>query len=328
MEKHRVGILVRRSLREKILREEDLQKLKGFADIRINREDRDLTEEEAARFLSGTDAAMASWGSWRLTPAILEAAPRLKIWVHAAGSVKTRMCSEAWEKGIILTSAAAAIAGDVAELTIGFITIGLRRIIPHMREMAANELPDKAASRSLYRKTVGVISASHVGRAVMALLKPYNVRILLYDPYVDAEQARRLGAELVDLETMARESDVVTCHAPRLEETHHIYNGTHFKLMKHDAIFVNTSRGDNIDEAALIEELEKGRLFALLDVSSPEPARPDSPLRRLPNVVLSPHVAGLPSCRLGEIAVEELCRFSAGKPQMHRVTRDMLDRIA
>ena len=328
MERPQVGILARRSLREKILREEDLQSLKGFAEVSMNPEDRDLTEEEAARFLSGMDAAMSSWGSSRLTSAVLEAASGLKIWVHAAGSVKTKMCPEAWEKGIVLTSAAAAIAGDVAELTIGFITIGLRRIIPYMREMAANEPPDKAASRSLYRKTVGVISASHVGRQVMELLQPYNVRILLYDPYVDSDQAKTFGAELVDLEKMARESDVVTCHAPALEQTYHMFNGTHFKLMKDDAIFVNTSRGNNIDEAALIEELEKGRLFALLDVSSPEPAMPDSPLRRLPNVALTPHVAGRPSFRLGEMAVEELRRFYAGEPQMHQVTRDMLDRIA
>ncbi len=331
MRKPRVGILVRSSLRDMILPAEVVEALARFAEVRLNPEDRDFTEEEAAAFLHDAEGAVSSWGTPRLTSAILEAAPRLKVWAHAAGSAKRRMCPEAWEMGIVLTSAAAAIAVDVAELTIGFMTIGLRRIIPCMREMAANDPPDKAASRSLYRKTVGIIGAGHVGRRVMELLKPYRARILLYDPYVDAEQARRLGAELVDLETMAREGDVVTCHAPRLEETHHMYNETHFKLMKDDAIFINNAVGDLIDEAALIEELEKGRLFAFLDTSSPQPPAPDSRLRRLPNVVLTPGHAALAGQRpsvIGEMAVEELRRFFAGEPQMHRLTQDMLHRIA
>ena len=101
-----------------------------------------------------------------------------------------------------------------------------------------------------------------------------------------------------------------------------------FKLMKDDAVFVNTSRGDNIDETALIEELEKGRLFAFLDVTSPEPPRSDSPLRKLPNCVLTPHVAGQQSYRIGDLVVEELRRCFAGEEQKFQVTRDMLDRMA
>ncbi len=331
MSKPRVGILVRRSLREMILPAEALQELERFAEVILNPEDRDFAEEEAAVFLRDADGAMSSWGTPSLTSAILEAAPGLKVWAHAAGSAKRRMCPEAWEKGVVLTSAAAAIAVDVAELTIGFMTIGLRRVIPYMREMAANAAIDMDASHSLYRKTVGIIGAGHVGRRVMELLKPYKARILLYDPYLDAEQAETLGAELVDLEKMARESDVVTCHAPRLDGTHHMVNGTHFKLMKDDAIFINNAVGDNVDEAALIEELEKGRLFAFLDASSPQPPEPDSPLRRLPNVVLTPGHAALAGQRpsvIGEMAVEELRRFFAGEPQMHQLTREMLDRIA
>ncbi len=329
MTKPKVGILVKRWLREKILSDKDLEALKGFAEVEINPEDRDLTEEEAAEFLRGMDGAMSSWQVTNLTPAILEGAPGLKIWAYGAGSIKGKICDEAWEKGVIVTSAAPAIADDVAELTMGFITIGLRKVIPYMRQMAADERTVKDESRSLYRRTVGVISASQVGQRVMRLLRPYEVRILLYDPYMDEGRAREeFGAELVDLETMARESDVVTCHAPKLEATYHMFNGTHFKLMKDDAVFVNTSRGDNIDEQALIAELEAGRLFAFLDVTSPEPPTPDSPLRRLPNVVLTPHVAGQRSFRIGRMAVEELRRCFAGEAQLFRVKREMLDRLA
>ena len=107
-----------------------------------------------------------------------------------------------------------------------------------------------------------------------------------------------------------------------------MWNETHFKLMQDDAVFVNTSRGANIDEAALIAELEKGRFFAFLDVTDPEPAAMDSPLRKLDNVILTPHMAGMQSYRLGARKVEELRRCFAGEEQLFQVTRDMLDRLA
>jgi phosphoglycerate dehydrogenase-like enzyme len=329
MSKPKIGILVKTSLRERILSDEDLDKMKSFADVEINPTDEDFTEDEAAEFLAGKDGAMSSWRVTNLTPGILEKSPGLKIWAYGAGTVKGKICEEAWEKGVIVTSSAPAIADDVAELTMGFITIGLRRVILYMREMQANEPALKPRARSLYKRTVGVISASQVGQRVMRLLKPYDVGILLFDPFMPADRARdEFGAEVADLETIAKESDVVTIHAPKLEATYHMYNGTHFKLMKDDAVFVNTSRGDNIDEAALIEELEKGRLFAYLDVTSPEPPVADSPLRKLPNCVLTPHVAGLQSYRIGNLVVEELRRCFAGEEQKFRVTREMLDTLA
>ena len=330
MSKPKIGILVPETLRNRILSADDLEKLKSFADVEINPNgDNHLSEEEAADFLADKDGAMSSWGVTNLTPGILEKATGLKIWAYGAGTVKGKISEEAWEKGVIVTSAAPAIADDVAALTMGFITIGLRRVITYMREMQANEPALKPLSRSLFRRTVGVVSASQVGQRVMRLLKPYDARILLYDPFISAERAREeFGAELADLETIARESEVVTIHAPKLEATYHMYNATHFKLMKDDAVFVNTSRGDNIDEGALIEELEKGRLFAFLDVTSPEPPVPESPLRKLPNCVLTPHVAGLQSFRVGDLVVEELRRCFAGEEQKFQVTREMLDRLA
>lgn len=329
MSRPKVGILVGKSLRKQIFSKAELKKLEGFSDLKINPEDQDLKGEAAADFLRDMDGAISSWGSGILTPTILETATKLKIWAYCAGTVKGKICDEAWEKGVVVTSAAPAIADDVAEMTMGFITIGLRRVIPFMRQMRENSQVNKKMSRSLFRRTVGVISASQVGQRVMRLLRPYEVRILLFDPYVEEFQVKEeFGAELVDLETIARESDVVTCHAPKLEETFHLLNRTHFKLMKDDAVFVNTSRGANVDEKALVEELKSGRLFAFLDVTDPEPPGPGNPLRRLPNVVLTPHIAGQRSFRVGALGVEELKRFFSGEKQFFQVTRDMLRRLA
>ena len=238
------------------------------------------------------------------------------------------VADDAWYGGVTVTSAAPAIAEDVAEMTMACITMGLRCVVPLSRRMASNQPVDKDVVRSLYRATVGVISASHVGRRVVERLVPYDTRILLYDPFVGPDEASRLGVELAGLDQMARESDAVTCHAPKLPETYHMLGESHFRAMRDDTIVVNTSRGDNIDEAALVGELEKGRLFAFLDVTSPEPAAADSPLRTLPNVVLTPHIAGAKSFRTGAMASEELRRFFTGRPQIHKVTRDMLPVIA
>ncbi len=328
MGKPKVAILIRKPLRERILDGVDLSKLEAAADVEVNPHERDLSEDEAIEMLREAEGVMSSWGTVPLTRAIVEAAPSLRIWAHAAGSVKRMVAEDAWDSGVAVTSAAPAIADDVAEITMAFITMGLRNIVHYMRGMAANEPVDKDDARSLYRKTVGVISASHVGRRVIELLRPYDTRILLYDPFVSEDQAASLGAELADLDKIARESDVVTCHAPRLPETRHMLGERHFRAMRDDAVVVNTSRGDNLDESALIGELERGRLFAFLDVASPEPPAADSPLRRLPNAALTPHIAGVKSFRTGAMAVEELLRYFAGEPQVHRVTREMLPTIA
>lgn len=328
MAKPKVGVVVRDSLRQRILSNADLEKLKGFADVTVFQEDRNLSDAEAAEFLKGMDGAFTSWNSGDLTPAILELAPNMKIWAYGAGTIKGKICDEAWEKDVIVTSAAPVIADDVAELTLGFITIGLRQVFPFSQMMRNNARPDKNSAKSLFRRTVGVISASQVGQRVMRLLKPYETRILLYDPFMTPQRAAEFGAELADLETIARESEVVTIHAPKLDATYHMWNEKHFKLMQDDCVFVNTSRGANLDEAALIRELEKGRFFAFLDVTDPEPPVADSPLRKLPNVVLTPHCAGMQSYRIGARKVEELRRCFAGEEQLFRVTRDMLDRLA
>lgn len=328
MAKPKVGIAVNKSLRERILSDADLEKLKGFADVTVNEEDRNLSVEEAAAFFKGMDGAFTSWNSGDLTPAILESAPNMKIWAYGAGTIKGKICDEAWEKDVVVTSAAPVIADDVAELTLGFITIGLRNVFPFSQMMRNNERPSKTNAKSLFRRTVGVISASQVGQRVMRLLQPYETRILLYDPFMTPERAGTFGAELADLETIARESEVVTIHAPKLDATYHMWNETHFKLMQDDCVLVNTSRGANLDEAAMIRELEKGRFFAFLDVTDPEPPVADSPLRKLPNVVLTPHCAGMQSYRIGARKVEELRRCFAGEDQLFRVTRDMLDRLA
>lgn len=138
-----------------------------------------------------------------------------------------------------------------------------------------------------------------------------------------------MGAERVeDLVALCRQSDAVTLHTPPLPSTEKLLQAEHFQALADQAIFINTARGMCIDEAALVAELAKGRLFAFLDVSVPEPAVADSPLRTLPNVVYNSHLAGGKDGKIGRQAVDDIAAFLDGGQPLRVVTADRLDRLA
>jgi phosphoglycerate dehydrogenase-like enzyme len=247
-----------------------------------------------------------------------------------------RFVSDAfWQRGIHLTSAGIALARDVAETTLGLMIVGQKQIWPlgrHVRDGGWRDSPvwDKYYSRELYHSEVGLIGASNVGRWVIDLLEPFGATILLYDPFVSEEEAAELGAIKLELDALLRRADVVSLHAPANVATYHMLDADGLALMKDDALLINTARGSLIDEEALIKELRNGRFFAFLDVTDPEPPAADSPLRRLDNVVVTPHIAGcINDCsRMGELAAEELRRFFSGEPAVYQVTPKLLERIS
>jgi phosphoglycerate dehydrogenase-like enzyme len=289
-------------------------------------------KEALLALLPPADACITSWGVARLDADVLAAAPKLRAMAHMGGSVKRFVSDSLWERGIHVTSAGAALALDVAETTLGLMIVGMKRVWPlaqHVRAGGWRET-DWWPARELVHKQVGIIGASNVGKHVIRLLQPFAVDILLYDPYVSADEADALGATKVGLEELLQRSDIVSLHAPAKQDTIHMLNGDRLSLMKDDALLINTARGALIDEPALVRELEKGRFFAFLDVTDPEPPAPDSALRRLENVVVTPHIAGcIEDCsRMGELAVEELRRFFADEQPIYQITPDMFQRIA
>jgi phosphoglycerate dehydrogenase-like enzyme len=251
---------------------------------------------------------------------------------HMGSSVKRFVSDALWERNIQVTTAAPALAEDVAITALGLMIVGMKRIWPlgwHVRRGGWRESP-YWPSREIRHKTVGIVGASHVGRHLIRLLHPFETHILLYDPFVSAKEAAELGVEKVELDDMLERADIVSLHAPAKPDTHHMLNAGRLAMMKHDALLINTARGTLIDEAALVAELSKGRFFAFLDVTDPEPPASDSPLRALENVVVIPHLAGcIEDCgRMGEMAAEELRRFFAGEPPLYRIKPDMFGRIA
>jgi phosphoglycerate dehydrogenase-like enzyme len=333
MTRPKIALLQTKTLTEQLFTESALDRMAELGQVAINPGRERLTVTETAELLEGARACVTSWGCRPMTEEVLDAAPELGIIVYAAGSVKPIVTGAVWKRGITVTSTAAMIAINVAEMTVGCVILGLKNVWGLDRITHSGGWQDggqSARSRVLNQATIGIIGAGHVGQKVIEYLRSFEVKeILLYDPYWSSDEAAELGVTAVALSELLRRSDVVSLHAPALPTTYHMLGREELALLKDDAVLINTSRGQNIDEEALVSELERGRLIALLDVTDPEPPALGSRLRSLPNVVLTPHISGGgANSRMGDCAVEEVRRFLAGEPALYEVRQDMMDRMA
>ena len=312
-----------------------LDDLSAAAEIAHHAGDEPAGKQDLLTVLAEADACITGWGVAQLDADVVAAAPRLGHMAHMGGSVKRFVSEAVWERGIRVTSAAITLARDVAETTLGLMIVGRKRIWPlgnHVRDGGWRDhaVWDRWDARELHRSTVGLVGAGNVGRHVIELLAPFSVTILVADPYLSDGEAESLGVERVELVELMDRSDVVSIHAPDTPQTRRMIGAGELSRLGDGAVLINTARGGIIDEAALIDELATGRIFAFLDVTDPEPPAPDSPLRHLENAVVTPHIAGcIDNChRMGELAVEEVCRYLAGRPAVNEIRPDMFDRIA
>ncbi|MEU3617955.1 hydroxyacid dehydrogenase [Streptomyces sp. NPDC006872] len=292
-----------------------------------------FTDPATADALAGAEILITGWGCPPLDETALAASPKLKTVLHTAGSIRGLVTDACWERGVQVSSAAEPNALPVAEYTLAAIlftgkdAFGLReryRTEPIRGVMALPELGNNG-------RRVGVIGASRIGRRLLDLLRPFDLAVTLYDPYVTAAEASELGATLLPLDELLRDSDVVTMHAPDLPSTYRMLDRRRLALIPDGGVLINTARGTLVDPEALTEELVSGRLRAVLDVTEPEPLPTDSPLHQLPNVFLTPHISGSGGNelrRLGQGVVDEAVRITKGLPLAHPVRRTDLDRIA
>jgi phosphoglycerate dehydrogenase-like enzyme len=288
---------------------------------------------DAGEALREADVLVSTWGMPALSEEFLQAAPALKAVLYAAGSVKAFVTDAGWERGIVVSSAWAANGVPVAEYSLATILLSLKRFWHFSRMSRAGTVQQGDLNiPGAYRTKVGLVSLGAVGRATARLLKPFDFTLLAYDPFLPAEQATELNVGLVSLEELFRECDVISLHAPWIPETERMITGKLIASMKEGASLINTSRGAVVAQDEMIEVLtRRPDLSAVLDVTHPEPAAPDSPLRSLPNVVLTPHIAGSMQgecARMGSWMAAELRRYVSGEPLRHAVTRDMLARMA
>lgn len=283
--------------------------------------------------LTGAEMLLSGWGCPRLDAGWLERLPALRYVSHAAGTVRDLVTPKLWERGIRVSSAAAANAIPVAEYTLAAILLANKgAFASNQRYHASGAAAARVGSRVGNRdRRIGIVGASRIGRLVIERLHPFELEVVLCDPLVSAEDARALGVRKVELDELLATSQVTSLHAPLLPETRGLIGARELARMPDGATLINTARGKLCDAAALEAELVTGRICAVIDTSDPDPLPDDTPLRGRDNVFLTPHIAGslgteLP--RMASLAISELARFAQGEPLLHEVTRADLERVA
>jgi phosphoglycerate dehydrogenase-like enzyme len=289
--------------------------------------------ENRRRQLAHARVIMSTWGMPSLTPDFLDAAPKLQAVFYAAGSVRGFATDAAYDRGITISSARLINAVPVAEYAASVITLSLKRFWEYASQTRntcrwQRNLPVPGA----YGSTIGLVSLGATGRLTAERLSRLDCRLIAFDPMVTEPAAAALGVNLVSLEDVFRLSDVVSIHAPLLPETRGMIDARLLGLMKRGATLINTSRGACVVGSDLCEILQqRSDLTAVLDVTDPEPPDVGSPLFRLPNVVMTPHISGSMGqeiARMGCCMVEELTRFLANAPMSHSIGRELLLELA
>ncbi len=283
--------------------------------------------------LNEVELLFCSWGAPVFDAAFLNDAPQLKAVFYGAGTIKHLVTDAFWRRGIIITTARAANAVPVSEYTLAVILFSLKHgwhaVLQTRREGRPPTLRNMPGA---WQSTVGLVSMGAVGRLVRERLRPFALRVMVYDPFLTAEQAAAQDVTPATLEQLFRESDVVSLHAPNLPSTRGLITGALLASMKPGASFINTARGAVVRESELIAVArQRPDLQFVLDVTDPEPPVDESPLYRLPNVVYTPHIAGSQGreCRrMGQLMLEELDRYLSGRPLAWAVTREEESRMA
>lgn len=335
----RVLAVLRSSQLGTVLLDEDLARLRAVADV--------VLEELAQGVRPGPqwyaeliravrpDVLLTSWGTPRLSAEALVAGQGcVKLLVHCAGTLKGTLDPACLDAGLTVTNWGSAISRCVAEGALMLTLAGLRRlgfwqrVLCHQRGWEAG--PDGA--RSLFERRVGLYGYGNIAAVYRSLLRGFGCAVRVYDPFLPAEVFEQEQLERADsLDDLCEASDVLSIHAGLTEQTARSLDARHLALLRDGSLVVNTARGGIVDWPALTAELVSGRLAAALDVFDPhEPLPPDSVLRDLPNVILTPHRAGPTDDRkrdMGRFAVDNILRYARGEPLQAVITADRLSLI-
>lgn len=284
----------------------------GFQ-IRWNELGRPLTEAELIQRLPGVTATIA--GLEPYTERVLAEAPDLEVIARLGVGFDRIDLAAATRHGVTVAMAFGTNHDAVADHAMALLAAAAHRIVEYDRRAREGAWGSLYHGR-LHGTTMGVVGFGRVGRALARRCLGFSMEVLVADPVAEADTVARLGYQLVGLDELLRQADFVSLHLPLLPETHHLIDARRLGLMKPSAYLVNTARGGLVDEAALARALEERRIAgAALDVFEAEPL-PDSPLRRSPHVVLTPHVAGVSAASLRAMTdrcVETIIALSRGR---------------
>jgi phosphoglycerate dehydrogenase-like enzyme len=281
----------------------------------------ELADPASRAVLADVEILLTGWGAPVLTPAQLARMPRLRAVIHAGGVARQVFGFRDVEPPIAASNSGYANSIPVAEFTLALVLLSGKSVLETAARYRTEQ--DRIDKQSLlmsggnFRRTVGIVGASRVGRLLIGMLRPFSLDVVVYDPFLDAAEAAGLGVESVSLDDLLRRSDVVSLHVPVLPSTTKMIGRRELSLIRTGATLINTARGAIVDQAALVEELRTGRIRAYLDTTDPELLPGGHELYALPNVLLTPHIAGSAGTelqRLGANVVAETKRFVAGEP--------------
>jgi D-3-phosphoglycerate dehydrogenase / 2-oxoglutarate reductase len=279
-----------------------------------------MDETEAGFVAAARDAQGVLFRSKPLcTESLMAACKRLAVVGRYGVGLDTVDLRAATRLGICVVHAPGSNSDAVAEHAIMLILMAAKNAlaIDRMTRKAEWGVTRARGIRELRGKTLGIIGVGNIGRRTARLAQAFGMRVLGYDPYVDAEEMRRRDAEKVELDVLLTQADAISLHTPHTRETHHIIDAAAIAKMKDGVIFVNTARGKTQDEPALFEALTRGKIRAAgLDVFEEEPVSSDNPLLNLENVVCTSHVAGVSEeahRNIGLVVADEMLRVLRGE---------------
>ena len=337
---HKVLIVCDRRVRDRSLSPSDLDRLSALADwewLHLEggvpfgpNEDPDAIRQ-LIEHVGDVDGLVVCHGSPLISADVMDAAPDLKIIGELEGDrFAYRIDVEsAWERGIRTVDTTQGSSYPVAEWALALILISLRNAGASFRKILAGDAHQPAhdevgyVRRDLTGRRVGLIGCGHIGRRLVRYLRPFEVDIRVYDPYLASEMPDVIGVVKTSLENVLSKSDVIVCLAPLTPATQGMIGQRELDMVPSGSAFVNVSRGAVVDSDALIARLKRGDIVAGLDVFDPEPIPPDSEIIGLPNVFLSPHIASVTQTtyqRFFTLMVDELERFFRGDEPLFELT--------
>lgn len=341
-----VGLASNKTVRDQYIGSKDLARLEQFAEFKWQEFDEPSSWDEAPEtspevreqlvaFTRGLDALVVCHGSPRIGPDVFSAARRLTLVGELEGDrFAQRIDVEAARsRDVRAVDTTHGSSYPVSEWALALMLLGLRNAGAHFRKLISGEIwgteeqrasaPEFAQNEELTGKTVGLIGGGYIARRLIEFLRPFRTNILVHDPYISSDIAYAYDFTMTSLDNVMSVPDVVVCLVPITPGTRGMLGPRELGLLKPGSVFVNVSRGAVVQTDSLVERLSAGDIVACLDVFDPEPVPVDSPVRDMPNVFLSPHIAGTTErsrTRFFEEMVNELQRHFSGHQTLFDLT--------